>query len=59
MKQFFIALAATVLSASLEGLVERRARLHKNLSSAVRVFILDHYRNRCGLEQPESGDSPG
>jgi predicted DNA-binding ribbon-helix-helix protein len=32
---------------------ERRERLHKNLSSAVRLFILDHYRNRCGLVRPE------
>jgi predicted DNA-binding ribbon-helix-helix protein len=38
---------------------ERRERLHKNVSSAVRVFILDHYRNRCSVQRPESGDSPG
>ena len=38
---------------------ERRERLHKNLSSATRLFILDYYRNRCGIERPESGGSPG
>ncbi len=24
-------------------------RLQGNLSSAIRLFVLDHYRNRCGL----------
>jgi predicted DNA-binding ribbon-helix-helix protein len=33
---------------------ERRERRHKNLSSAVRLFILDFYRSRCGLERPEA-----
>ena len=28
---------------------ERRERVHKNLSSAVRLFIRDHHRNRCGF----------
>ena len=37
---------------------ERRECLHKNRSSAVRLFILDHYRNRCGLERPEPS-TPG
>jgi predicted DNA-binding ribbon-helix-helix protein len=40
---------------------ERRERLHKNLSSSVRLFILDHYRSRCGQERPEcrtSGTAP-
>ena len=40
---------------------ERRERLHKNLSSAVRLFILDHYRSRCDPERPEprpSGTAP-
>jgi predicted DNA-binding ribbon-helix-helix protein len=26
---------------------ERRERLHANLSSAVRLFVLDYYRSRC------------
>ena len=26
---------------------ERRERLHINLSSAVRLFVLDYYRSRC------------
>ena len=31
---------------------ERRERLHKNLSSATRLFILDYYRSRCALSNP-------
>lgn len=34
---------------------ERRERLHKNLSSAVRLFILDYYRSRCSPERPGTG----
>ena len=65
-KPFWIAIKqiAAAQGSSMARLIgkidsERRERLHKNLSSAVRVFILDHYRHRCGLERPESGGSPG
>jgi predicted DNA-binding ribbon-helix-helix protein len=30
---------------------ERRERLHTNLSSAVRLFVLEYYRSRCRPEQ--------
>jgi predicted DNA-binding ribbon-helix-helix protein len=57
---FWLALKeiATAQGSSMARLIreidsERRELLQKNLSSAVRLFILDHYRNRCGLEWPE------
>jgi predicted DNA-binding ribbon-helix-helix protein len=31
---------------------ERRERLHTNLSSAVRLFVLDYYQSRC---RPDTG----
>ena len=38
----------TSLSRLLEAIdSERRERLHANLSSAVRLFVLDYYRSRC------------
>jgi predicted DNA-binding ribbon-helix-helix protein len=37
---------------------ERRERQHTNLSSAVRLFVLDYYRSRCGLDQPRSSGDP-
>ena len=36
---------------------ERRERLHTNLSSGVRLFILDFYRSRCSLERPAANAS--
>jgi predicted DNA-binding ribbon-helix-helix protein len=36
---------ASHLIATLDN--ERRERLHANLSSAVRLFVLDYYRSRC------------
>jgi predicted DNA-binding ribbon-helix-helix protein len=33
---------------------ERRARQHFNLSSATRLFVLEYYRSRCRLEQPDT-----
>ena len=33
---------------------ERRERQHFNLSSATRLFVLDYYRSRCGLERPDT-----
>ena len=38
----------TSVSRLLEAIdSERRERLHANLSSVVRLFILDYYRSRC------------
>jgi predicted DNA-binding ribbon-helix-helix protein len=30
---------------------ERRERQHTNLSSVLRLFVLDYYRSRCGPER--------
>jgi len=31
---------------------ERRERQHINLSSAIRLYVLDYYRSRCGPSGP-------
>ena len=42
----------TSVSRLLEAIdSERRERLHANLSSAVRLFVLDYYSSRCRPER--------
>jgi predicted DNA-binding ribbon-helix-helix protein len=41
--------AVSPLIASIDS--ERRERQHPNLSSAVRLFVLNYYRSRCGPER--------
>jgi predicted DNA-binding ribbon-helix-helix protein len=45
-----IAAAQGSSAAQLVGRIdsERRGRQHANLSSAVRLFVLDYYRSKCG-----------
>jgi predicted DNA-binding ribbon-helix-helix protein len=38
---------------------ERRKRQHANLSSAIRLFVLDYYCSRCSPEQPKPSGDPG
>jgi predicted DNA-binding ribbon-helix-helix protein len=38
---------------------ERRERLHANLSSVVRLFVLGHYRSRCRPERSKASGDPG
>ena len=32
-----------------------RERLHTNLSSAIRLFVLEYYRSRCSPDRPDDG----
>jgi predicted DNA-binding ribbon-helix-helix protein len=56
-----IAAAQGTLMAQLIATIhsERRKRPHTNLSSAIRLFVLDHYRSRCGPEQLKPSGDPG
>ena len=38
---------------------DRRERQLTNLSSVVRLFVLNYYRSRCGPEQPKPSGDPG
>jgi predicted DNA-binding ribbon-helix-helix protein len=48
--------SVTRLIAALDN--ERRERLHANLSSAVRLFILDYYRSRCRPDTAQHKPQP-
>jgi predicted DNA-binding ribbon-helix-helix protein len=37
---------------------ERRERLHTNLSSAVRLFVLEYYRSRCRPDTAQHKPQP-
>ena len=55
---------AAAQGTSVERLVatidnERHKGPHTNLSSAIRLFVLDYYRSRCGPERSEPSGNPG
>jgi predicted DNA-binding ribbon-helix-helix protein len=52
---------ATAQGTSVGRLLETidSERLHTNLSSVVRLFVLNYYRSRCSPERPKPSGDPG